>query len=51
MQLQIIFPAALLYDRATGPLQTVGLSGDYEYFLVRRVGAVFAGSSGQTCFG
>ena len=23
----------------------------YEYFLVRRVGAVFAGSSGQTCLG
>ncbi|ARU83211.1 hypothetical protein A8A57_21685 [Lelliottia amnigena] len=23
----------------------------YEYFFVRRVGAVFAGSSGQTCFG
>ncbi|ASA06256.1 hypothetical protein BFX86_11265 [Enterobacter hormaechei] len=23
----------------------------YEYFFVRRVGAVFAGSSGQTCLG
>ena len=23
----------------------------YEYFLLRRVGAVLAGSSGQTCFG
>ncbi|RAU30976.1 hypothetical protein DBY73_019800 [Enterobacter sp. RIT418] len=23
----------------------------HEYFFVRRVGAAFAGSSGQTCFG
>ncbi|EFF03149.1 predicted protein [Escherichia coli FVEC1412] len=23
----------------------------HEYFFVRRVGAVFAGSSGQTCLG
>ncbi|VEB05367.1 Leader peptidase (Prepilin peptidase) [Klebsiella pneumoniae] len=26
-------------------------SGGYEYFLLRRVGAALAGSSGQTCFG
>ncbi|APY53524.1 hypothetical protein A4N80_07670 [Salmonella enterica subsp. enterica serovar Mississippi] len=28
-----------------------GLQLHYEYFFVRRVGAVFAGSSGQTCLG
>ncbi|OQM41189.1 hypothetical protein B9P84_01690 [Citrobacter braakii] len=28
-----------------------GLQFHYEYFFVRRVGAVFAGSSGQTCLG
>ncbi|KUW80419.1 hypothetical protein AWF71_22655 [Escherichia coli] len=35
---------------------TLSLKGEgenqpYEYFFVRRVGAVFAGSSGQTCLG
>ncbi|EAA5901186.1 hypothetical protein AXM74_02930 [Salmonella enterica subsp. enterica] len=31
-----------------GPYPVITL---YEYFFVRRVGAVFAGSSGQTCLG
>ena len=35
-----------------GPLpQGEGENQPYEYFFVRRVGAVFAGSSGQTCLG
>ena len=36
----------------TDPLpQGEGENQPYEYFFVRRVGAVFAGSSGQTCLG
>jgi len=43
-----------LHPLLAGEGRDEGLSAHprrYEYFFVRRVGAVFAGSSGQTCFG
>ena len=45
--------ALWVFSLSLGERAGVRASGrsPYEYFFVRRVGAVFAGSSGQTCFG